>query len=45
MWQKNNTKYSVEYYPKDFTKDFMGIVIIVALLFVVVVAKMAYDFV
>lgn len=42
---KNNTKYSVEYYPKDFTKDFIGIVIIVALLFVVVVAKMAYDFV
>lgn len=42
---KNNTEYSVEYYPKDFTKDFMGIVIIFALLFVVVVAKMAYDFI
>lgn len=30
---------------KDFIKDFMGIVIIVALLFVVVVAKMVYDFI
>lgn len=30
---------------KDFIKDFKGIAIIIALLFVVVVAKMVYDFV
>lgn len=30
---------------KDFIKDFKGIAIVVALLFVVVVAKMVYDFI
>lgn len=38
-------KNKAEKTKKDFIKDFKGIAIIVALLFVVVVAKMVYDFI
>ena len=42
---KNKAEKTKKDFTRDFIKDFKGIAIIVALLFVVVVAKMVYDFI